>query len=175
MYVYWIVQQQLLWRYMQIVVVGPMLLCLLTGIVMLFCLLIVCFVLWIYYATVNVVFYILTMSIIACLFIYLLYTVFVIFKWRKKKSKQHFLSLSCTCPHWGVVMLKKLRCRRLARAPNVNHATEIEHYINNILHRSERHCVSQIRMKPIVFHKLCNILTERELIWQTAYMSIRSK
>ena len=65
---------------MQIVVVGPMLLCLLTGIVMLFCLLIVCFVLWIYYATVNVVFYILTMSIIACLFIYLLYTVFVIFK-----------------------------------------------------------------------------------------------
>ena len=52
----WIVQQQLLWRYMQIVVVGPMLLCLLIGIVVLFCLLIVCFGMWIYFAIVNVVF-----------------------------------------------------------------------------------------------------------------------
>ena len=72
-------------------------------------------------------------------------------------------------------MLKKLRCRRLARAPNVNHAAEREHCINNILHRSERHCVSQIRMKPIAFHKLCNILIERELIWQTAHVSIRKQ
>ena len=42
----------------------------------------------------------------------------------------------------GFVMLKKLRRRRLVRAPYVNHATEREHYINNILHGSETLCKS---------------------------------
>ena len=69
-------------------------------------------------------------------------------------------------------MLRKLWRRRLPRVPYVNHATEREHYINSILHGSERHCVSQIRMKPIAFHHLCHILTEEEHVRPTIHMSV---
>ena len=54
-------------------------------------------------------------------------------------------------------------------------AAEREHYINSILHESERHCVSQIRMKPIAFHQLCDILTEGEHIQPTVHMSVKEQ
>ena len=72
----------------------------------------------------------------------------------------------------GVALLRKLQCRRLPRAPCVNHVVERDHYINSILHGSERHCVSQIRMKPIAFHHLCHILTEGEHVRSTIHMSV---
>ena len=72
----------------------------------------------------------------------------------------------------GVALLRKLRRRRLPRAPYVNHTAEREHYINSIMHGSERHCVSQIRMKPIAFHHLCHILIESEHVRPTIHMSI---
>ena len=49
------------------------------------------------------------------------------------------------------------------------------HYINSILHGSERHCVSQIGMKPIAFHQLCDILTQGEHIWLIVNMSVREQ
>ena len=54
-------------------------------------------------------------------------------------------------------------------------AAEREHYINSILHESERHCVSQIRLKPIAFHQLCDILTEREHIWPIIHIFVREQ
>ena len=56
--------------------------------------------------------------------------------------------------------------------PYVNHAVEGEEYINSILHGSERHCVNQIKMKPIDFHHLCHILTEGEHVRPTIHMSV---
>ena len=49
------------------------------------------------------------------------------------------------------------------------------HYINSILHGSERHCVSQIGMKPIAFHQLCDILTQGEHIRLIVNMSVREQ
>ena len=72
----------------------------------------------------------------------------------------------------GVALLRKLRHRRLPRTPYVNHAAKREHYINNILHGSERHCVNQIRIKPIAFHHLCHILIEGEHVCPTIHMSV---
>ena len=74
----------------------------------------------------------------------------------------------------GVALLRKLRRRRrrLPKAPYVNHAAEREEYINSILHENERHCVNQIRMKPIAFPHLCHILTEGEHIRPTIHMSV---
>ena len=69
-------------------------------------------------------------------------------------------------------MLRKLQRRRLPRAPYVNHAAEREHYINSVLHGSEKHCVNQIRMKPIAFHHLCHILTEGEHVRLTIHMFV---
>ena len=52
----------------------------------------------------------------------------------------------------GVALLRKLLRNRQRRAPYVNHVAVKEHYIDSILHGSERHCISQIRMKPKAFH-----------------------
>ena len=60
----------------------------------------------------------------------------------------------------------------MPRAPYVNHVAEREHYINSILHGSERHCVNQIKMKPIAFEELCHILIEEEQVRPTIHMSV---
>ena len=90
----------------------------------------------------------------------------VIFKWRIASIA--FVPLV-------VALLRKLRRNRLCRVPYVSHVAETEHYISSILHGSERHCVSQIRMKPIAFHQLCDILTEGEHIQPTVHMSVREQ
>ena len=70
----------------------------------------------------------------------------------KKKTKAPILASIAFVLLVGVALVRKLWRRRLPRAPYVNHVAEREHYINSILHGSERICVSQIRMKPIAFH-----------------------
>ena len=90
----------------------------------------------------------------------------------KKKTKAAILASVAFVLLIGVALLRKLQRRQLPRAPYVNHVTEREHYINSILHESERHCVSQIRTKPIAFHHLCHILTEREHVRSTIHMFV---
>ena len=72
----------------------------------------------------------------------------------KKKTEVAILASVASVLLVGFALLRKLRRRRrrLPRTPYVNHATEREHYINSILHESERLCVSKIKMKPIVFY-----------------------
>ena len=95
----------------------------------------------------------------------------------KKKTKAAILASVASILLVGVALLRELRhkCRRLPRAPYVNHAVKREEYINSILHGSERHCVSQIRMKPIAFHHLCHILTEGEHVRPTIHMFVQEQ
>ena len=90
----------------------------------------------------------------------------------KKKTKAAILASVASILRVRVALVRKLRCKRLPRVSYVNHAVQREHYINSILHGSERLCVSQIRMKPIAFHQLCHILIEGEHICPTIHMSI---
>ena len=89
-----------------------------------------------------------------------------------KKTKAAIIASVTSVLLVGVALVRKLRRRRLPRAPYVNRAAEREHYINSILHESEILCVSQIRMKPIAFHQLCHILTEGKHICPTIHMSV---
>ena len=92
----------------------------------------------------------------------------------KKKTKAAILALVASVLLVGVALLRKLRRRRrqLPRAPYVNHAAKREEYKNSVLHGTERHCVNQLRMKPIAFHHLCHILTEGEHVHPTIHMSV---
>ena len=92
----------------------------------------------------------------------------------KKKTKAAILASVASVVCVGVALLRKLRRRRtqLPRAPYVNHAAEREEYINSVLHGTEINCVNQLRMKPIAFHRLCDILTEGEHVRPTIHMSI---
>ena len=92
----------------------------------------------------------------------------------KKKTKAAILALVASVLLVGVALLRKLRrrCRQLPRAPYVKHAAEREEYINSVLYETERHCVNQLRMKPIAFHHLCHILTERDHVRLTIHMPV---
>ena len=68
----------------------------------------------------------------------------------KKKTKAAILTSIASILLVGVTLFRKLQHKQLHRASYVNHATKGKHYINGILHGSERHYISQIRMKPIV-------------------------
>ena len=93
----------------------------------------------------------------------------------KRKTKAAILASIASVLFVEVALLRKLRRRQLRRALYVSHATKRKHYINSILRGSERHCVSQIRMKPIAFHQLCDILTEGEHIQPTVHMSVKEQ
>ena len=99
---------------------------------------------------------------------------FVILLDEEKKTKSTIFALVASVVLVGVALLRKLRRRRrrLPRTPYVNHAAEREEYINSVLHGIETHCVNQLRMKPIVFHHLCRILTEGEHVRPTIHMSV---
>jgi hypothetical protein len=43
------------------------------------------------------------------------------------------------------------------------------------LNRGDRRCVEQIRMKPVVLYRLCDVLTSRDLLRSTQNVSIREQ
>ncbi|KAG5255009.1 nuclease HARBI [Salix suchowensis] len=63
----------------------------------------------------------------------------------------------------------------IPREPRINAIVEREFYIDSILNRGDRHCVEQIRMKPIVLYRLCDVLTSRNLLRSTQNVSIREQ
>jgi hypothetical protein len=43
------------------------------------------------------------------------------------------------------------------------------------LNWGDKHCVEQIRMKPVVLYNLCDVLTSRDLLRSTQNVSIREQ
>ena len=93
----------------------------------------------------------------------------------KEKTKASIFVSVTSVLFVGVSLLRKLWRRWLPRVPYINHAVEREHYINSILHGSDTHYVSQIRMNPIAFHQLRDILTEGEHIQLTVHTFVREQ
>ncbi|GAV62916.1 LOW QUALITY PROTEIN: DDE_4 domain-containing protein, partial [Cephalotus follicularis] len=48
-------------------------------------------------------------------------------------------------------------------------------YMNSLLCRGDIHCIDQIRMRPVAFYELCNILTRYNLVRQSRNMSIKEQ
>jgi hypothetical protein len=68
----------------------------------------------------------------------------------------------------GVSIIEQERNRiYIPREPRINAIAQREFYIDNILNRGDKHCVEQIRMKPIVLYRLCDVLTSRDLLLST--------
>jgi len=57
----------------------------------------------------------------------------------------------------------------IPKQPRINVIAQREFYIYSILNWGDRHCVEQIRMKPIVLYNLCDILTSRDLLRSCVY------
>jgi len=68
----------------------------------------------------------------------------------------------------GVAIIKQERNRiYILREPRINAIAQREFYIDSILNRGDRHCIEQIRMKSVVFSRLCDVLTSRDLLRST--------
>jgi len=52
----------------------------------------------------------------------------------------------------------------ISREPRINAIAQREFYIDSILNRGDRYCVEQIRMKPVVLYRLCDVLTNCDLL-----------
>ena len=76
----------------------------------------------------------------------------------------------------GVAIIGQERNRNyIPREPRINAIAQREFYMDSILNRGDRHCVEQIRMKPVVLYKLCDVLTSHDLLRSTQNVSIREQ
>jgi len=76
----------------------------------------------------------------------------------------------------GVAIIEQEKNRiYISREPHINAVAQQEFYIDSILNRGDRHCVDQIRMKPVVLYRLCDVLTSRDLLRSTQNVSIREQ
>jgi hypothetical protein len=65
----------------------------------------------------------------------------------------------------GVAIIKQERNRiYIPREPRTKAIAQREFYIDSILNRGDRYCVEQIRMKPVILYRLCDVLTSRDLL-----------
>jgi len=76
----------------------------------------------------------------------------------------------------GVAIIEQERnINYIPREPRINAIAQREFYMDSILNRGDRHCVEQIRMKPVVLYKLCDVLTSHDLLRSTQNVSIREQ
>jgi hypothetical protein len=76
----------------------------------------------------------------------------------------------------GVAIIEQERNRNyIPRELRINAIAQREFYMDNILNRGDKHCVEQIRMKPVVLYKLCDVLTSHDLLRSTQNVSIREQ
>ncbi|KAK5836871.1 hypothetical protein PVK06_012675 [Gossypium arboreum] len=77
---------------------------------------------------------------------------------------------------FGALWIKKLKTRKeITSHPHVNRDYERENYINSILYSGDQHCIDVIRMRPIVFFNLCDILSRNNLLQSTKSVNIREQ
>ncbi|KAK5846540.1 hypothetical protein PVK06_002832 [Gossypium arboreum] len=77
---------------------------------------------------------------------------------------------------FGVLWIKKLKTRKeIASHPYVNRDYERENYINSILYSGDQRCIDVIRMRPIAFFNLCDILNRNNLLQSTKLVNIREQ
>jgi len=76
----------------------------------------------------------------------------------------------------GVAIIEQERNRiYIPKEPRINAIAQWEFYIDSILNRGDRHCIEQIRMKPVVLYKLCDVITSRNLLWSTQNVSMKEQ
>jgi hypothetical protein len=63
----------------------------------------------------------------------------------------------------------------IPREPRINAIAQWEFYIDSILNLGDRHYIEQIRMKPVVLYKLCDVIISRDLLWSTQNVSIKEQ
>ncbi|KAK5817483.1 hypothetical protein PVK06_022407 [Gossypium arboreum] len=77
---------------------------------------------------------------------------------------------------FGILWIKILKTRKeITSHPRVNRDYERENYINSILYSGDQHYIDVIRMRPIAFFNLCDILSRNNLLQSTKSVNIREQ
>jgi len=87
-----------------------------------------------------------------------------------------YIGAAVTVIATGIAIIEQERNRNyISREPHINAIAQQEFYMDSILNQGDRHCVEQIRMKPVVLYKLCDVLTSHDLLRSTQNVSIREQ
>jgi hypothetical protein len=87
-----------------------------------------------------------------------------------------YMGAAVTVIATGIAIIEQERNRNyISREPHINAIAQQEFYMDSILNQGDRHCVEQIRMKPVVLYKLCDVLTSHDLLRSTQNVSIREQ
>ena len=77
---------------------------------------------------------------------------------------------------FGIIVVQRFRSRnQIVHEPCINRDYERESYINSILYGGDQICIDQIRMRPIAFFNLCDILTRNNLLHSTRSVNVREQ
>ncbi|XP_052476946.1 uncharacterized protein LOC105798492 [Gossypium raimondii] len=94
----------------------------------------------------------------------------------RNKERNAIVGVVASVLAFGALWIKKLKTRKeITSSPRVNRDNERENYINSILYSGDQHCIDVIRMRPITFFNLCDILSVNNLLQPSKAVNIREQ
>ncbi|KAK1614910.1 hypothetical protein QYE76_020427 [Lolium multiflorum] len=81
--------------------------------------------------------------------------------------------LVCLAVYWYRINTRKRK--RITYAPMVDRDVERLRRLNRLYNGSDAHCISELRMSKLVFHKLCAELRSRALLEETCHVTIEEQ
>ncbi|XP_039039746.1 protein ALP1-like [Hibiscus syriacus] len=77
---------------------------------------------------------------------------------------------------FGALWIHRIKSRKqISRQCQVNRDDERENYINSILYTGDQNCIDIIRMQPLSFFNLCDILTRNNFLQSTRSMNVKEQ
>ncbi|CAN6294835.1 unnamed protein product, partial [Urochloa humidicola] len=70
----------------------------------------------------------------------------------------------CLAMYWYAIQIQKNKRKAVKYAPVLNRDIERELRLNRLYNGTEAHCINELRMRKIVFHKLCAHIRSRGLL-----------
>lgn len=81
----------------------------------------------------------------------------------------------CLAMYWYLIHIKKIRRKAVKYAPMLNRDIARELRLNRLYNGTEAHCISELRMRKLVFHKLCAHLRSRGLLVDTLHVTVEEQ
>lgn len=81
----------------------------------------------------------------------------------------------CLAMYWYKIISRKRKRRAITYAPMLDRDVERVKRLNRLYYGTEAHCISELRMGKVVFHKLCAELRLRGLLLDTYHVTVEEQ
>ncbi|XP_040958591.1 uncharacterized protein [Gossypium hirsutum] len=109
-------------------------------------------------------------------FLLLFVKILLLFQMDRSQHQNVIAAVVASVLAFGALWIKKLKTmNEITSHPRVNRDYERENYINSILYSGDQYCINMIRMRPIAFFNLCDILSRNNLLQSTKSVNIKEQ